>query len=86
VPSLDTFFRDSPVRGSGSLEMVARALLLATLLVMGTIAIGAPVAPTAGATHACGWNLPCPHPGDAFCLVIFKKYTPSLYQKFCPYA
>lgn len=65
--------------------MILRPYMLAAMLVLGTLAVVAPVAPTASATHSCGFE-PCPHPGDVFCLVVFKKFTPSLYQRFCPYA
>lgn len=43
--------------------MVTRALLLAVVLVLGTVAF-APVATPALATHACGVDIPCGHPED----------------------
>lgn len=58
--------------------MVTRALVLAVVLALGIVGFVGPVAPTVGATHSCGWNLPCPHPGDVFCLSIVKKFAPSL--------
>lgn len=65
--------------------MVTRALLLGIVLALGIVALVGPIAPTVSATHACGFE-PCPHPSDVFCFVVFKKFTPSLYYKFCPYA
>ncbi len=54
-----------------------------TLIMAGVIALASlfPLAGTAQATHACGWDGPCPHVEDVITIVCASKYG-SILEKF----
>jgi len=58
--------------------MAAKTILLALMLALGTVALAAPVAPMAAATHSCGIDIPCADPYDLCYVKVVNKIADLL--------